>query len=128
MTDNNNFRNVGGSVYGGMVSGDVYSQQGSIGNKARSDNNNFVQQSQQKQTLSDAAEEIQQLLKQLEQNNPTATEAEKIEYVNDETSPSFKRRAVRALQAGGEAAIEEFLDNPYVNVGKAIVKGWIKPE
>jgi hypothetical protein len=71
MTDNNNFRNVGGSVYGGMVSGDVYSQQGSIGNKARSDNNNFVQQSQQKQTLSDAAEEIQQLLKQLEQNNPT---------------------------------------------------------
>jgi uncharacterized membrane protein YgaE (UPF0421/DUF939 family) len=110
-----------------MVSGDVYSQHGSIGNKARSDNNNFVQQSQQKQTLSDAAEEIQQLLKQLEQNNPTATEAEKIEYVNDETSPSFKRRAVRALQAGGEAAIEEFLDNRYVNVGKAIVKGWIKP-
>ena len=128
MTDNNNFRNVGGSVYGGMVSGDVYSQQGSIGNKARSDNNNFVQQSQQKQTLSDAAEEIQQLLKQLEQNNPTATEAEKIEYVNDETSPSFKRRAVRALQAGGEAAIEEFLDTRYVIVGKAIVKGWIKPE
>lgn len=128
MTNNNNFRNVGGSVYGGMVSGDVYSQHGPMGNKARSDNNKFVQHSQQKQTLSDAAEEIQQLLKHLEKINPTATDAEKIEYVNDETSPSFKRRAVRALQAGGEAALEQFLDNPYVNVGKAIVKGWIKAE
>jgi len=31
------------------------------------------------------------------------------------------------LQARGESAFEEFLDNRYVNVGKAIVKGWIKP-
>ncbi|UNU27438.1 hypothetical protein D0A37_13675 [Microcoleus vaginatus HSN003] len=68
------------------------------------------------------------MLKQLEKTNPTATEAEKIEYVNDETTPSFKRRVVGALQARGESAIEEFLDNRYVNVGKAIVKGWIKPE
>jgi hypothetical protein len=85
-------------------------------------------QSEPKQTLAQAAVEIQQLLKQLEQVNPTATEAEKIAYVNDETTPSLKRRAVGALQAGGESAIEEFLDNPYVNVGKAIVKGWLKPE
>lgn len=129
MTDNNNsIRNIGGSVYGGMVSGNIYSQHGPMADNARSDNNNFVQQSEQKQTLSDAAKEIQELLKQLEKTNPTATEAEKIVYVNDETTPSFKRRAVSPLQAGGEAAIEEFLDNPYVNVGKAIVKGWIKPE
>ncbi|HIK29967.1 MAG TPA: hypothetical protein IGS17_10070 [Oscillatoriales cyanobacterium M59_W2019_021] len=67
-------------------------------------------------------------MKQLQQSNPTATDAEKVAYVNDETTPSFKRRVVSALQAGGEVAIEEFLDNPYVNVGKAIVKGWIKPE
>ncbi|HAZ49398.1 MAG TPA: hypothetical protein DDW76_06935 [Cyanobacteria bacterium UBA11369] len=83
---------------------------------------------QQKKSLAEAAAEIQQLLKQLEKTNPNATELEKIDYVNDETTPSFKRRVVGALQAGGEAAIEEFLDNPYVNVGKAIVKGWIKPE
>ena len=105
-----------------------YGQVGAMGENASSDNNTFVQQSEQKQTLSDAAKEIQELLKQLEKTNPTATEAEKIVYVNDETTPSFKRRAVGAFQAGGEAAIEEFLDNPYVNVGKAIVKGWIKPE
>jgi hypothetical protein len=51
-----------------------------------------------------------------------------VAYINDETTPSFKRRVASALQAGGETAIEEFLDNPYINVGKAIVKGWIKPE
>lgn len=84
--------------------------------------------SEQKQTLARAANEIQNLLKQLEQSNPTATEIEKMEYINDETTPSFKRRVVGALQAGGEAAIEEFLDNPYVNVGKATIKGWMKPE
>ncbi len=87
-----------------------------------------VYASEQKQTLAEAADEIQKLLQQLEQTNPTATEAEKIAYVNDETSPGFKRRAASALKAGGETAIEEFLDNPYVNVGKAVVKGWMKPE
>jgi hypothetical protein len=105
-----------------------HGQVGAMGENASSDNNTFVQQSEQKQTLAASAKEIQQLLKQLEQTNPTATDAKKIAHVNDETTPSFKRRAVGALQAGGEAAIEEFLDNPYVNVGKAIVKGWIKPE
>ncbi|OCQ94732.1 hypothetical protein BCD67_04100 [Oscillatoriales cyanobacterium USR001] len=71
---------------------------------------------------------MQRLLKQLEKTNPTATEIEKVAYIKDETSPSFQRRVVSALQAGGETAIEEFLDNSYVNVVKAIVKGWIKPE
>ena len=87
-----------------------------------------VYASEQKPTLAEAADEIQKLLKQLEQTNPTATEADKIAYVNDETSPGFKRRAASALKAGSETAIEEFFDNPYVNVGKAVVKGWIKPE
>jgi predicted phage gp36 major capsid-like protein len=109
--------------------GDTYNigQSGATGKYARSDNNTFIQ-SEQKQTLAEAAAEIQRLLKQLEQTNPNVTEAEKVAYVNDETTPSLKRRAVGALQAGGEAAIEEFLDNPYVNVGKAVVKGWMKPE
>ncbi|WP_293336726.1 hypothetical protein [Microcoleus sp. CAWBG58] len=105
-----------------------HGQVGAMGEKASSDNNSFVQQSEQKQNLATSAKEIQQLLKQLEVSNPTATDEEKIAHVNDETTPSFKRRAVGALQAGGEAAIEEFLDNPYVNVVKETVKGWMKPE
>lgn len=109
--------------------GDTYNvgQSAATGKYARSDNNTFIQ-SEQKQTLAEAAAEIQRLLKQLEQTNPNATEIDKVNYVNEETTHSFKRRVVGALQAGGEAVIEEFLDNPYVNVGKAVVKGWIKPE
>jgi hypothetical protein len=99
-----------------------------VSDYARQQANQHIHLSEQKKTLAEAANEIQQLLKQLEVTNPTATEAEKVSYVNDETTSSFKRRVVGALQAGSEAAIEEFLDNPYVNVGKAIVKGWIKPE
>ena len=119
MFENDRSINIGGgSVYGAVIAGQMA---GYV-----SGNNSLIVR--QEQTLVEAAAEIQQLLKHLEKINPTATDAEKIAHVNDETSPSFKRRAVRALQAGGEAAIEEFLDNPYVNVTKAIVKGWIKPE
>jgi uncharacterized protein YjbI with pentapeptide repeats len=99
-----------------------------VADNARQQANQHIYASEQKQTLAEAAAEIQRLLKQLEQSNPTATQAERITYVNDETTPSFKRRVVGALQAGGETAIEEFLDNPYVNIGKAIIKGWIKPD
>lgn len=118
-----------GEITMGNKEGDNYNvgQAGAVGRYARSDNNTFIQ-SEEKKTLAEAATEIQNLLKQLEHTKPGATEAEKIAYINDETTPSFKRRVVGALQAGGEAAIEEFLDNPYINVGKATVKGWMKPE
>lgn len=84
---------------------------------------------EQRQNLAEAAAEIQQLLKQLEEINPIATDAEKIEHINDETTPKFKRRVVGALQATGEAAIDEFvLENKYLKVAKAAIKGWMKPE
>ncbi len=82
--------------------------------------------SEEKQTLAEAADEIQKLLKQLEKSNPTATEAQQIEHINDETTPKFKRRVVAALKAAGDTAIDEFLDNSYVKVGKAVVKGWME--
>ena len=118
-----------GEITMGNKEGDNYNvgQAGAVGRYARSDNNTFIQ-SEEKRTLAEAAKEIQNLLKQLEHSKPGATEGEKIAYINDETTPSFKRRVINALQAGGEAAIEEFLDNPYINVGKATVKGWMKLE
>lgn len=109
--------------------GDTYNvgQAGAVGKYARSDNNTFFQ-SEQKQTLAEAAAEIQKLLKQLEQSHPTATEAEKVAYVNDETTPSFKRRVAGALQASGETAIDEFiLENKSLKVVKAAIKGWLQP-
>ncbi len=136
MSDNNRSINVGGgNVYGAVSGGSVYGAAniGSLANKVTQQTQSIqgvyfvLSESEQKQTLAEAAAAIQQLLEQLKKMNPNPTEAEKIEYVNDETTPSFKRRVVGALQARGESAIEEFLDNRYVNVGKAIVKGWITP-
>lgn len=108
--------------------GDTYNvgQAGAVGKYARSDGNTFIQ-SEQKQTLAEAAEEIQKLLRQLEQTNPSATQSEMIAYVNDETTPSLKRRTSSALKACGEAAIDEFvLENKFLKVIKATVKGWLE--
>lgn len=109
------------------MSSDTYNvgQAGAVGKGARSNHNTF-HQSEQKQDLAEAAEEIQRLLNVLAVDNPDANEFDKITFVNDETTPSFKRRVVGALKSGSETAITEFFDNPYINVGKAIVEGWIE--
>ncbi|MEH2045196.1 AbiTii domain-containing protein [Nostoc sp.] len=99
-----------------------------VSGNARQQANQHIHLSESKKTLAEAAEEIQQLLKQLEQTNPTATELQKVAYVNDETTPSFKRRVAGALQASGETAIDEFiLENKYLKVVKAAIKGWLQP-
>jgi hypothetical protein len=111
-------------------SGDTYNinQAGAVGKFARSDNNTF-NYSQNNQTLAEAAKEIQRLLVQLEIDNPNATYDEQINYISDETSPSFQRRLVGAWQAASETAIDEFiLENKYLKVAKAWIKGLIKPD
>ena len=102
--------------------------QGAVGDQAQA--SDFVQQSlaNERQSLAQAASEIQQLLKALEQSNPTVTDSEKIAYLNDETSTGFKRRTVGALKAAGETAIDEFIDFPYIKIVKALVTGWMYPE
>jgi len=84
--------------------------------------------SEQKQTLAEAANEIQQLLKQLEKTNPSATEPEQIDYIDVSVQPSLRQRTINALRAAGETAIDEFfLENKYLKVGKAVVKAWLQP-
>jgi hypothetical protein len=79
-----------------------------------------------RQTLAEAAVEIQQLLMQLEKSNPTATEEEKVAYVNDETPPALKSRVASALKAGSISAVDTLVDNsPFSNFAKAFVKGLI---
>ncbi|NEQ66150.1 MAG: pentapeptide repeat-containing protein [Symploca sp. SIO2D2] len=79
---------------------------------------------EKQQTLAEAAEEIQKLLKQLEETNPTATEVEKQGYVNALVPSNNKTKIVNALQAGWKEAIKELLDNPYLNVAIATLEGW----
>ena len=86
-----------------------------------------INASERQKTLAESAAEIQRLLKQLEETNPSATEPEQIAYVNLATKPDFKQRAISALQEGGEVAIEEFfLENKYLKIGKAVIKGWLQ--
>jgi uncharacterized protein YjbI with pentapeptide repeats len=80
--------------------------------------------SEQKQTLAEAAAEIQKLLKQLYQSNPAATVGQQQAFVDAAVDPTLKAKFLSALQAGWKEAIKEFLDNPYVNVGVAILEGW----
>ncbi|MGL4619095.1 MAG: hypothetical protein ACRCZS_08560, partial [Chroococcidiopsis sp.] len=93
-----------------------------VAGKVEGDQNIFL--SEQKQTLSEAAQEIQQLLKQLEASNPIATEAQKAEFVKMAIAPTRRQRFLNALDAGWKEIIKEFLDNSYVNVAIAILEGW----
>jgi hypothetical protein len=78
------------------------------------------------QPLNEAATEIQRLLKQLEETNPATDEAEKIAYINIATKPGLKQRVIAVLRSSGETAIDKLvLEAKYLNVGKAVLKGWI---
>ena len=98
-----------GSVYG--VAGNVEGDQ-------------IINAPEKQQTLAEAAAEIQRLLKQLEETNPTATEREQEAYISAAVAAPVRKRLVSAVTAGGKAAIEEFLDNPYLNVAMAAIEGW----
>lgn len=93
-----------------------------VAGKVAGNQNIFV--SEQRQTLAEAAQEIQELLKQLEASNPVANEVQKAEFVQTAIAPERKKRFLSALNSGWKEAIKEILDNPYVNVTIAILEGW----
>jgi H2-forming N5,N10-methylenetetrahydromethanopterin dehydrogenase-like enzyme len=114
------------SISTGDIIGSFISTGTVNGNISVSSINNVVS-SELKQTLAESAEEIQRLLKQLDEINPSVTESQQISYINIVTKPDLKQRTIAALKEGGETAIEEFfLENKYLKVGKAVVKGWLQ--
>ncbi|MBH8574938.1 pentapeptide repeat-containing protein [Nostocaceae cyanobacterium CENA369] len=83
----------------------------------------------QPQSLAEAAAEIQQLLKQLEQTYPTTTTSQKMvvaaEAINRiESNPTLKRRVINAVKEGGLAAFEKAIDNPAGAFIVNAIKGW----
>jgi uncharacterized protein YjbI with pentapeptide repeats len=114
-------------VQGNNMAGDRNIQIGT-GNYVEKVKGNYIQGNYhaagEKQSLAEAAAEIQELLKQLEKTNPTATDAQKEVFVSAGMTPTKKERLINALKEGGKGAIEEFLDNPYVNVAIKIIEGW----
>ncbi|MBW4428014.1 MAG: transporter substrate-binding domain-containing protein [Nostoc desertorum CM1-VF14] len=120
---------------GNMSNSNNFDQRNSnitVGNQGTNTNTNtqqFVEYtSEQKQYLSQFAKDIQRILEKVEKNQPNATQAEKQNIISYEIPPEQRSRVVRALKAGGEKALEELLDNPYLNIAIAVVKEWHKEE
>ncbi|MFG6105369.1 pentapeptide repeat-containing protein [Leptothoe sp. EHU-05/26/07-4] len=76
-------------------------------------------------SLTEAAAEIQNILKQLETSNTTATEADQMAYLNTLIPPARRERFISALQSSGSDALE---DIPYGPVLKSLIEHWQKPE
>lgn len=110
---NNDFRgaSIGGGVAGRDYTGDVI-------------HNHTAQQN-----LAEAAAEIQQLLKQLEQSYPTETLTQKAVVAEEaikriENNPTLKERVIGALKSAGKETFKEAVAHPLVNVLMAGIEGW----
>ena len=65
-------------------------------------------------------------MKQLEETNPTATEAEQVAYASIATKPELKRRVLYALQEIGDAVEDFVLESTKGVVVMAVIKNWMK--
>jgi hypothetical protein len=110
--------------------GDTYhvGQAGAVGKYARSDNNDFFQ-SEQKQTLAQAAAEIQQLLSHLSETE-YISEVDFVNAVHQEIkkNPTLKARLVNALKSGGLEALKAIFNHPVFSIPAETVKGWLEAE
>ncbi|MGI2907653.1 hypothetical protein [Tolypothrix sp. VBCCA 56010] len=100
-------------------------------NKGEVHTENFavrLKQAQQKR-LAEAAAEIQQLLRQLEQSYPIDTTTGKMIIATEaikhiESDPALKKRVLSALKAGGVQALAELLDHPAASFVIAALQDW----
>jgi hypothetical protein len=102
-----------------VFKGPIY---GGVAGNVEHDQNIYVSKPQQ--TLAEAAQEIQELLKQLKSSNPTATEQQKTDFVTMAVAPDRRKRFISALNAGWTETLKELLDNSYLNIAIAILEGW----
>ncbi|MFB2974250.1 hypothetical protein ACE1CD_35250 [Aerosakkonema sp. BLCC-F183] len=81
------------------------------------------------QNLAEAAKDIQQLLQQLSESNPTNTPSEKMVVVEKtikqiEADPTLRERVIGAIKSGGIEAFKELINHPLVNILVAVLEGW----
>ncbi|GGA23922.1 pentapeptide repeat-containing protein [Okeania sp. KiyG1] len=93
---------------------------------------NYSTNPETKRNLAEAAKEIQELLKQLEESNPTETTASQMAVVTQaieivENNPTLKQRVIGVLKSAGTEALKEAIDNPIANIFVAAIEGWIEP-
>ena len=123
MTEKSNDIKIGGGSYINSIVGG----EGKI-EKSNIHQNNYLT-TEQKQTLAEAAKEIQNLLQQLSKtdysSNPTidleiATQA--IQEI--EKNPSLKSRIITTFREVGKETFKELIDHPAVNILMAAIEGW----
>ncbi|NER04733.1 MAG: hypothetical protein F6K17_20060 [Okeania sp. SIO3C4] len=89
-------------------------------NNRQIENNTVYNTSYEKQNLAEAATEIQELLEQLSQTQPTKTEKEQIELAVEavdeiQKNATLKSRLIAALKAGEMEALKESINHPVAN-------------
>lgn len=82
------------------------------------------------QNLAEAATQIQQLLNQLAQTNPTTNEVTVANAIQQEIkqNPTLKQRLRSALKAGGIEALKAIFNHPLVSIPIETIKGWVEAE
>jgi hypothetical protein len=89
----------------------------------------IISSSEQKRNLTEAAQEIQQLLQILEQSYLVDTTAEKMILAAEvirriDINPSMKQRVLNALKAGGAEAFKQLLNHPVTNILIGALEDW----
>ncbi|MFL9458396.1 pentapeptide repeat-containing protein [Tolypothrix bouteillei VB521301_2] len=116
---NNDLRNA--QIAGGLVNADTVTANQIGGNIT-----NYTQE--QKQNLAQAASEIQQLLFQLSQANPTDEVVTEAIHQEIKRNPTLKSRLQSALKAGGLEALKAIFNHPLFSIPAETVKGWLEAE
>ena len=117
---------IGTNIASSVVSGDA---KGDVVSEARDLFNTYTQE--QKQNLSEAAAEIQQLLEQLEKSYPTETTTGKMVLATEtikciEKNPDLRKRIFSALKTGSVKAFEQFLSHPAASFVIGALEDWEK--
>jgi uncharacterized protein YjbI with pentapeptide repeats len=123
--------NFYGSIGGSVVSGDNIGTGVEVKGNVNTSINNSA--SEKKQTLAEAAAEIQQLLNQLSIINPTSTKAEELAVVAQavekiESNPILKARVIGALKSGATEALKELVNHPLTYILFSALEGWLDNE
>jgi phosphoenolpyruvate-protein kinase (PTS system EI component) len=113
-------QNTGSPIVTGSVGGNVE-------NKIENSFNTYTEQ--QKQSLAEAAAEIQALLKQLEQSYSTDTTTGKMTIATKaikhiDNDPKLTQRILSALKAGGISALEQLLNHPAASFFIGALEDW----
>ena len=95
---------------------------------ARQQANQNIYQSQQNQNFDGTKEEIQQLLNQLAQTNPTTDEVTEAVHQEIKHNSTLKARLKSALKAGGLEALKAIFNHPLFNIPAETIKGFLEAE